>query len=214
MSPQIRMVSIFTGVYLTAAWAAAVKMGSGEFMLYLAAAPFLVAGIAFLHVKITLPVSMLWGLSALGLLHCLGGLVTLPANFPTEGKPYLYNLWIVSGKLKYDQAVHIYGNALATWLCWNLLRYTVAIVVKRDLKDIPARGVFLVLCFLAGVGVGALNELLEFGATRTVPGDTNVGGYVNTGWDLVANTLGGAITVFLIWLRRRDKPLPSPSKRR
>ena len=123
------------------------------------------------------------------------------------------HFWIIPEKLKFDQAVHAYGNGVATWLCWNLLRYSIAIVVKTDIKDIPARPMFLIVCFLAGVGVGALNELLEFGATQTVPGDTNVGGYVNTGWDLVANTLGGAITIFLIWLKRRDGRLPSACKK-
>lgn len=209
---QIWAVSIFTGFYLMAAFAAAILMGNKEFMFYLAATPFLIAGVALIHIRVKLPISLLWALSGLGLVHCLGGLITLPANLPTEGKHLLYNFWIIPGKFKYDQAVHTYGNAVATWLCWNLLRYSIALVVKKDIADIPARPVFLIICFLAGVGVGALNEMLEFGATQTVPGDHNVGGYVNTGWDLVANTLGGLITIFFIWLKRRDGRLPAVAK--
>lgn len=207
-------VLIFTVGFLATAFIASVLLGSKEFMLYLALAPFLVAGAGFLHVKIKLPVSMLWALSGLMVVHCFGGLVTLPANLPTEGKHLLYNFWLIPQKLKYDQVVHAYGNALATWMCWHLLRYSIAVAVKIDIKDIPAKPVFLILCFLAGTGISALNEVLEFGATQAVPGDHNVGGYVNTGWDLVSNTVGGGITVFVIWLKRRDGRLPAVHKKR
>ncbi len=200
-----------TAVYLLAAGAYAVATGSKEFLLYLAVSPFIVGGVVFLHRKLDLPVSLLWALSFLGLVHCVGGLVMVPESWPTDGKKWLYNWWLIPDKLKFDQVVHTYGNAIATWLCWHLLRYSIALVVKREIKDIPARPVFLLICFLAGIGVGALNELLEFGASQTVPGDTNVGGYVNTGWDLVCNTVGGVLTCLVIWLKRKDKPLPTPA---
>lgn len=205
---------IFTAGFLVAALIAAIILDCKEFMLYLALAPFMVGFIAYLYRKINLPVSMLWALSALVVVHCIGGLTTLPSHFPTEGKPFLYNLWLIPGKLKYDQIVHAYGNGLATWMCWNLLRYSISMAVKTDIKDIPARPVFLLLCFLAGTGFSALNEVLEFGATQAVPGDHNVGGYVNTGWDLVFNTIGGGIAVFMIWLKRRDGRLPAVNKRK
>ncbi len=210
---QTWAVALFTGLYLISALAYAMATESYEFILYLALTPFLVWGIAFLHRKIKLPISLLWALSILILVHCLGGLTQVPESWPTEGKKLLYNVWIIPDKLKYDQVIHAYGNALATWLCWNFLRYSIAIVVKTDINDIPARPIFLMVCFLAGVGIGALNETLEFGATQTVPGDTNVGGYVNTGWDMVANIVGGAITVFCIWLKRRDGRLPALRKK-
>jgi hypothetical protein len=41
------------------------------------------------------------------------------------------------------------------------------------------------------VGLGALNELIEFTAAL-IMAQTNVGGYLNTGWDLVANFVGAA----------------------
>ncbi len=209
---QTWLVVIFTALYLAIALVVAITTGTLEFILYLALAPFMMGLIAFIHIKIKLPVSMLWALSALVLVHCIGGLTQLPASMPTDGRNLLYNYWIIPNKLKYDQVIHAYGNGIATWLCWNLLRYSIAMVVKKDIADIPARSIFLIICFLAGFGVGALNEVLEFGATQTVPGDTNVGGYVNTGWDLVANVVGGGVAVFLIWLKRRDGRLPSQAK--
>ena len=209
---QAWAVLIFTVLYLLAALAFAIAQGSKEFMLYLGVTPFLIGAIAWIHRKIELPIPMLWALNVLGLVHCLGGLIVLPEHLPTDGKPFLYNYWLIPERLKFDQVVHAYGNALATWLCWHLLRYTISIALKTKLEDIPARPVFLILCFLAGFGVGALNELMEFGATQTVPGATHVGGYVNTGWDLVSNTVGGGVVVFWIWIKRRNKRLPDARK--
>jgi hypothetical protein len=50
------------------------------------------------------------------------------------------------------------------------------------------------------MGVGAANEVVEFLATRVLP-ETNVGGYENTGWDLVSNTVGCLIAAVLIHAR-------------
>ena len=62
----------------------------------------------------------------------------------------------------------------------------------------PGLGV-LILCAAAGMGFGALNEVVEFIAVLTIP-NTNVGGYENTGWDLVANLTGPVIAVLSIRL--------------
>ena len=48
--------------------------------------------------------------------------------------------------------------------------------------------------------VGEARLVPETTATLLVP-ETNVGGYINTGWDLVANTVGATVAVCLIWLR-------------
>jgi hypothetical protein len=57
----------------------------------------------------------------------------------------------------------------------------------------------MVLACAAGQGFGALNEVIEFAATLLVP-ETNVGGYLNTGWDLVANLVGCVVAATLIYL--------------
>ena len=58
----------------------------------------------------------------------------------------------------------------------------------------------VVLCAAASIGFGALNEVIEFIATRLFT-KTNVGGYENTGWDLVSNAVGAIIAAVIIWLR-------------
>jgi hypothetical protein len=51
----------------------------------------------------------------------------------------------------------------------------------------------------ASLGFGALDEVVKFVAVLLIP-NTNVGGYVNTGWDLVSNLFGGSRR------GRRDQP--------
>lgn len=50
--------------------------------------------------------------------------------------------------------------------------------------------------------VGSFTLLYLATATLLVP-ETNVGGYLNTGRDLVSNTLGASVVAALIWLRGR-----------
>lgn len=47
------------------------------------------------------------------------------------------------------------------------------------------------------MGFGAANEIVEFIAVLTIP-NTNVGGYENTGWDLVSNFAGSVIAATII----------------
>jgi hypothetical protein len=104
------------------------------------------------------------------------------------------SLWLIPDRLKYDQVVHAYGFGVTTWICWLGLQATLSGAGK---DAIPTAG-RLVLVWAAGQGFGALNEVIEFAATLLVP-ETNVGGYLNTGWDLVSNLVGATLAVVLIW---------------
>jgi hypothetical protein len=106
------------------------------------------------------------------------------------GRPAtLYNLRIGPYWPKYDQVVHAFGFGVATAAAWEAIR-----ALGRGAIQ-PGLGLCaLLMC--VGSGLGALNEVIEFVATRIMP-DTNVGGYDNTGWDLVSN-LAGAGTV-AVW---------------
>lgn len=187
-------VAVFSGIYLLAALAGAVATGNGEFIFYIVVMVVLGAVVGFVHFRIGLPEAALWALSVWGLAHMAGGLVAVPAGWPTHGpNQVLYSLWLIPERLKYDQIVHAYGFGVTAWICWLGLR---ASLIRSGVDAVPTAG-RLVLVWVAGQGFGALNEVIEFAATLLVP-ETNVGGYRNTGWDLVANLVGATIAVLLV----------------
>jgi hypothetical protein len=106
----------------------------------------------------------------------------------------LYNLWLAPEWLKFDQAVHAYGFGVATWVCWQGMQ--AAVSAQRGETVRPTAGLLL-LAAAAGMGLGAANEVVEFAAVLLLP-NTNVGGYLNTGWDLVFNLVGCTAAVALI----------------
>ena len=60
-----------------------------------------------------------------------------------------------------------------------------------------------IVVVMGGLGIGALNEILEFLVTVVVP-KTGVGGYINTSLDLVSDLIGAIIAMIIIYFRERD----------
>ena len=194
-------VAVFTLCYLMPATVFAGVRGNHEFLLYIAVL-FVLGGVVWeLHRRINLAQVSLWALSIWGLAHMLGGLLPVPENWPINGEiRVLYSLWLVPGYLKYDQVVHAFGFGVTTWVCWQGLK---AAFVSRGVVVRPTLGL-LTLAAAAGMGFGAMNEVVEFAATLLVP-ETNVGGYLNTGWDLVSNLVGVVVAAVLIYFCERSK---------
>ena len=78
--------------------------------------------VPLLHQRVGLNAAVFWCLSGWGVLHMAGGLLHLPDSWPTDNGSVLYNLWLVPGRLKYDQFVHAFGFGVTTWLCWFIRR--------------------------------------------------------------------------------------------
>ena len=202
-------VGVFTVIYMALAIAFVIARGNTEFLFYVGVMFVLIGMIASIHRSLSLSTGLLWALSIWGALHLAGGLVTIPDHWPADGEfRVLYSWWILSkaptagdpgGLLKYDQVIHFYGFGVATWLCWQILCGTLG----RDARD--SKGVarlrptpgLMFLVASAGMGLGALNEVIEFIATRITV--TNVGGYVNTGWDLIYNALGASVAAAILY---------------
>ncbi len=142
----------------------------------------------------------LWLLVLTGTLHLSGGLLPDPTS-----DSVLYDLWLLPGALRYDQLVHFVGSAAATVGSWQLLG------TWLDLGRAPARTQALVAA-LAGLGKGAVNEVAEFTVAIQVPG-TYIGGFLNTGWDLVFDLAGcAAAAVFLLWSAAPRRPAPRDAR--
>lgn len=201
-------MAVFTIAYTIIAGLVTTRTSNAEFLIYIGVMVVLMGLIGLLHWHVRLSAGALWGLSFWGLLHMAGGLVPVPASWPISGEiRVLYSWWIIPGWLKYDMLVHAYGFGITTWVCWQGLR---AAFRNRGVADARPTWGLLILCIAAGMGFGALNEIVEFAATLTVP-ETNVGGYVNTGWDLVANLVGAVLAAGLMYMFGMGKKEPPPA---
>lgn len=203
-SRQVLIIFAITGLYLLTAGIAAWRLGNSEFVFYIVVMLIIIAGITLLHRRVGLSAGLLSGLCLWGFLHMAGGLVPIPASWHQGlDQDVLYNFWFIPQRLKYDQVVHALGFGLTTWLCWQALETAFEKHASTSGAPRPTLGL-MVLCGAAGMGFGALNEVVEFIATLTLP-NTNVGGYENTGWDLVSNLVGAIIAAVLIWIRGRTQ---------
>jgi uncharacterized membrane protein YjdF len=163
-----------------------------EFLLYIGVIIFFLALILGTNKRVDYPNGVLWGLTAWALLHMSGGGLYV-------GKIKLYEIILipVSEKyhiFRYDQFVHIVGFGVATLVMYHLLKP----LLLPDLKRWTALSIVVVM---AGLGVGALNEIVEFAATVFVP-ETGVGGYINTSLDLVSDLVGAVLAMVIIRTKR------------
>ncbi|MBM4107522.1 MAG: hypothetical protein FJ255_01705 [Phycisphaerae bacterium] len=194
-----RLIVGFTLLYLVGLTARSVGQGNTEFLYYAAVMLGLIGAVGLLHARVRLPAGVLAALSAWGLLHMLGGTLAIPASVSDPPDPaVLYNLRLHRVLPKFDQLVHAYGFGVATWASYHALRHAMGVAGGGRFRVTLGTGTALV-CM--GMGLGALNEVVEFAATRLMP-RTNVGGYENTGWDLVSNLAGCLIAVAGLALRQ------------
>jgi uncharacterized membrane protein YjdF len=203
--PLPRSILLVNAGYLALAATGAVVTGNREFIFYIVILLVVAACLMALHRRHPLTPGLFWCLTAWGGVHMAGGLVKVPTTWPLEGGPVLYNLWLIPHLFKFDQAVHVYGFAITAWLTWHLLRLTTR--TPEGFLLPPTFGI-MTLCAASGMGFGALNEVVEFIATLTME-NNNVGGYVNTGWDLVSNLAGGLLAAMIIrWRHRHELRTP------
>lgn len=169
------------GLVLFSVWF--LSRGNYEFIIYIFVMLFFFFLIMFTLEKVNYSINLLWALTVWAFLHMAGGGFVINGSgdvlykwmiLPIIGEPY--NIF------KFDQFVHFYGFWVATILSYHLL--------KPFLKDITKVSLsILLVTTMAGLGFGALNEIVEFSAVVILK-DTGVGGYENTALDLVFNFLG------------------------
>ena len=167
-----------------------------EFLWYIAVIIFIMFLIILTNDKIQYPVGLLWGLAAWSVLHMSGGGIFI-------GGTRLYDLIIlrIVGEpyniLKYDQLTHAFGFAMATLLMYTLLNPSLK--TKRWVS-------LSIIIILAGLGTGALNEIIEFFVT-IITSNSGVGGYENTALDLVSNLIGAVIA--MAFIIKKEKSIPN-----
>ena len=128
------------------------------------------------------------GVTAWAVGHLAGGLIEL------DGDRVLYNA-VLAPHLRYDNVVHFFGFGFAGVAAWE------ALAPRFIARDVGPMAVGIAV-WLFGMGIGALNEVVEFAIALNVE-ESNIGGYLNTGRDLVANLLGAAAAGIVVARRAR-----------
>ena len=164
-----------------------------EFIVYVCVIIFFFIIIIITDRKVNYPNSALWGLTIWAILHMAGGGIYF-------SKVRLYEIILIPLSksypiFRYDQFVHIFGFGVATLVMFCILKP----VLQPNLNRWTALSIVVIM---AGLGVGALNEIVEFFVSVIVP-QSGVGGYLNTALDLVSDFIGALIAMILI--RLKDK---------
>ncbi|MGI8810681.1 MAG: hypothetical protein ACR2KK_23085 [Acidimicrobiales bacterium] len=162
--------------------------GSANTASYLVIVSAVALAVAAADARVHFSLLVLVGLAIWGFGHLAGGLVPLDG----PGNRILYNAVFLRWG-HFDNVVHAIGFGTSGIAAWEATRSWLPAAPGHRL------GTALIVCLL-GQGVGAFNEVVEFWSTHLLA-DTNVGGYENTGRDLVANLLGSAAAGW--WVSRR-----------
>lgn len=131
----------------------------------------------------------LWLLSIWGFIHMLAG--GLKINGATLYSLRLIDILDKGGQfyiLKMDQLVHLYGFFVAAFVVYQLIKN-----IGGEISNSPKLAIFL--AFIGSMGLGALNEIVEFIAFVSFE-QTGVGDLYNINLDLVFNAIGALIGAF------------------
>ncbi len=182
MDRDIKYLISITLLILTAFLFLAISSKNYEFISYWVVLVLLFIfvikfGEKFKFPKICLVLFAIWSI-----LHMAGGLIKF-------GSTRLYDLilWDLIGDpffiLRYDQAIHLYCYFVISMLTYFTLK-----------KYISGKGnAIIIFSILSALGIGLLNEVIEFGLVIFAGAAETVGDYYNTALDLVFNLLGALI---------------------
>jgi hypothetical protein len=162
-----------------------------EFIIYICVILFFLGLIGFTRKKVDYSLCALIVLTIWAALHLAGGGLSV-------GGERLYDVILIPLSqtwpvFRYDQFVHIWGFGAATLVMFDVLNPALA---QTDTRPV-ATGIVLVM---AGLGIGALNEIVEFIVSLLVPG-SGVGGYINTALDLCADLIGALLALLYLHCR-------------
>lgn len=190
-----KFVVYFTFVYISIFSINALIRGNVEFIYYTAVMLLSIAIIFFINKHFHFYPVVLISLSLLGLLHLLGGNAYI-------GDTRLYDMFFIPGIFKYDNFVHMIGSGIMTMLAYAMLHPVMADDFKgQDLY-------FILLLVVIAMGLGSINEIIEFVAVLIFDVSEMVGGYTNTLLDLIFNTIGSILVAIV--LTKSKIPLVAP----
>ena len=200
MLRRYRFIAPFTLAYMAIGLGISLSRGNSEFLFYGAVMAVLIAFVVAVDARVRFPQHVLWLLAIWGMMHMFGGTLPIPESVTEPGKgSVLYNLRLLPWLPKYDQITHAFGFFSATVASWHAIQKAAGGALRPTFG--PLMGAALM-----GMGLGATNEVVEFVAVLLIP-ETNVGGYINTGWDLVSNMVGAVGGAVFVGMTARRQPI-------
>jgi uncharacterized membrane protein YjdF len=193
LTPTETILFLTNAAYIVPAAIYFYAIGNYEFLLYVAQVVILLGIVALTIHKSKFPIGILLGLSLWSVLHMAGGGVPVD-----DSVLYAMEIWRVAEVgdtyiFKYDQLVHAFGFFMSTLVLFHLL-------MRTGIPSARIRTAAWIAAF-GGMGLGAINEIIEFIPVLLLP-QTGVGGYYNTALDLVANGIGAVVAALLIIVSR------------
>jgi len=194
-SSHLRPYSFIVLTYMITFFLVAIKIQNSEFIFYQVTMLIMISILVYMDKRVKFSALVLGGLALWGFIHLAGGLIPIPETWTVfkTTSPVLYDLKPHHFLPKYDQVVHAFGFGICLIAAYEALKAH----LKRDL---PLTFPIYMALFLIAMGLGAINEMIEFIAGISIP-NTNVGGYTNTGWDLISNATGTLISMLYLKIK-------------
>ena len=189
---KLKIISIFTAVYLILFTIATLMYKNYEFLYYIIIIGIFIAIIVHYHKNFHLTPHIIVGLSILGFMHIAGGIFH---PFGTR----LYDIYLIKNIFRYDNLIHSFGIFIATFIGYNMLKPHLN---KRLKNNIYLLSIILILMAL---GIGSVNEVLELGAVVFLGASKQVGDYLNNAFDLFFNLIGSVIaSIVIIYYHKKE----------
>lgn len=190
---ELNLIRLFTVFYTFFFTLVALWYGDYTFLFYTVYMIIVTWMISHYYQKLHFGVPLVTLISLFGLLHILGSTTYIDGV-------RLYQIGFFGGYVHYDNLVHTFGGAIAAVIGHDILYNHLG-----SMKHHPLPFLFLLVTFASGLG--AYNEIIEFGMVIFLGMGAQIGDYYNNALDLVCNfngALAASIGLYL-WYYRRDE---------
>lgn len=189
MKKELKLPTILIYLLLAGLLAYFVSLGNFEFIGYAIVVGLLYYLVLLADKYYDFPIYAIWLFAIWVASHMLGGALYF-------GGTRLYDIILIplfngGGEfviLKYDQFIHAY--------CYIAFAVLIYFMLKKHFKEGQTKAL-VIFTILSAIGVGLLNEVVEFGMVVFADAAEAVGGYYNTALDLVFNLIGAVMGVFI-----------------
>jgi hypothetical protein len=180
---QYKLTNIFTLLYLIIFFIIALSIKNTEFAGYI----FLfflvfIFTYAFLDKYVRKYLTLYSAASAFLLLHILGGVIYF-------GDTRMYDYYFFE-LFRYDWFMHLLGGLLSGRIAYEIVK-------ENFLYTKDSYQLFIIIIIILSLGVGTINEILEFMAVIFLDAEKAVGDYYNNLTDICNNLLGSIIYLLL-----------------